>query len=471
MFDQSFSAENFMTIFHEENRKGNIAFDSMPDAYRVIVGEIKGLQDRANIIIRKKKKDRTVDEVQELEDIRLLIKEKQKDREQELFDEMYSYSEKVNMNSFSFPITSYVKDGKQIFTISNTSWEYFYALKNLQRTIRGLFGVKQDSRHSIMSNMRLLLNTSRPFYLIRTDVENFFESIRQDLLFDRIHSNNLINNKTKGLIKAIIDEFNNKKDPSKFAQGCGVPRGIGISSYLSEIYMREIDQNIRSREEVVFYARYVDDIVIVLAGLPNNLNLSKYYRDLTEYFLKFGLKLKKASDPDKCKLIDYYGHASNESFKYLGYKVSLSKPKSIEAKFSMSDVKVSRIKGRIDAAFKRFENISAISLKQAEKDLIDSLNLISGNYRLNKSKATVKAGLFFGSDLLTDFSDLADLTNYLHQKQLNVYPEVLKGSQARDKYIDKVKRKIREIDFTKRWTDKVMFKFSSQRLNEISSWL
>ena len=52
-----------MTIFHEENRKGNIAFDSMPDAYRVIVGEIKGLQDRANIIIRKKKKDRTVDEV------------------------------------------------------------------------------------------------------------------------------------------------------------------------------------------------------------------------------------------------------------------------------------------------------------------------------------------------------------------------------------------------------------------------
>ena len=43
MFDQSFSAENFMTIFHEENRKGNIAFDSMPDAYRVIVGEIKGL--------------------------------------------------------------------------------------------------------------------------------------------------------------------------------------------------------------------------------------------------------------------------------------------------------------------------------------------------------------------------------------------------------------------------------------------
>ena len=90
---------------------------------------------------------------------------------------------------------------------------------------------------------------------------------------------------------------------------------------------------------------------------------------------------------------------------------------------------------------------------------------------MNKSKATVKAGLFFGSDLLTDFTDLSELTEYLHQKQLILYPEVLKGSQARDKYIDKIKRKIMGIDFTKRWTNKVMFKFSSQRLNEMSSWL
>ena len=470
MFDQSFSAENYMTIFHEENRKGNIVFDNMPDAYRAIVGEIKGLQDRANVITRKKKKDRTGEEIQELEDLRLLIKEKQNDREQELYDEMYSYAEKVNVNNFSFPITFYVKDDKQIFTV-NDSWENFYALKNLQRILRGLFDVKQDSRHSIMSNLRLLLNTSRPFYLIRTDVENFFESIPQDRLYNRIHSNNLINNKTKGLIKAILNEFNSQKDPTKFEHGCGVPRGIGISSYLSEIYMREIDQNIKSREEVVFYARYVDDIVIVLAGLPNNQKLTQYYKGLADYFMGYGLKLKKVSDPDKCKLIDYYNHSRNESVKYLGYTISLSKPRSIVAKFGMSDVKVSRIKGRIDAAFMRFENISAISLKQAERDLIDSLNLISGNYRLNKSKATVKAGLFFGSDLLTDFTDLSELTEYLHQKQLILYPEVLKGSQARDKYIDKIKRKIMGIDFTKRWTNKVMFKFSSQRLNEISSWL
>lgn len=74
----------------------------------------------------------------------MLIKEKQKDREQELYDEMYFYAEKVNVNDFSFPITFYVKDDKQIFTV-NDSWENFYALKNIQRTLRGLFDVKQDT--------------------------------------------------------------------------------------------------------------------------------------------------------------------------------------------------------------------------------------------------------------------------------------------------------------------------------------
>ena len=38
MFDQSFSAENYLSIFHEENRKGHIAFDDMPGLCGNLVG-------------------------------------------------------------------------------------------------------------------------------------------------------------------------------------------------------------------------------------------------------------------------------------------------------------------------------------------------------------------------------------------------------------------------------------------------
>ena len=55
MFDQSFSAENYLTIFQEENRKGHIAFDTMPEPYRDIVVEIKEKKSAANEIQKRKR--------------------------------------------------------------------------------------------------------------------------------------------------------------------------------------------------------------------------------------------------------------------------------------------------------------------------------------------------------------------------------------------------------------------------------
>jgi hypothetical protein len=137
----------------------------------------------------------------------------------------------------------------------------------------------------------------------------------------------------------------------------------------------------------------------------------------------------------------------------------------------MPSEKFDRIMKKIDAAFIHFENLSTVNLKKAELDLLDSLNLISGNYRLTKSKAMVKAGLYYGSDLLTTFDDLINLTTYLHSKSVNPYSEVLKDSPSRNKYISKIKRKIIAINFKERWHNKTMFKFNSERLKEISSWL
>ena len=46
MFDQSFSVENYLSIFHEENRKGHIAFDDMPEPYRDIVVKMKMMKSK-----------------------------------------------------------------------------------------------------------------------------------------------------------------------------------------------------------------------------------------------------------------------------------------------------------------------------------------------------------------------------------------------------------------------------------------
>lgn len=473
MFDQSFSAENYLSIFQEENRKGHIAFDDMPDLYRNIVMEMKAMRSRVNEITKKKKSDRTENEISELEILKLSIKAKQADRDNELYKELNEYAQIANNKKFTFSISNYIEDDKQIFKIDTSKWENFYAMKNLQRTLNGLFNVKQANKHQIMSNVKLLLNTTTPFYLIRTDITGFFESIPQQPLLDKINANNLVNNKTKGMIKGVLSEYNKQKDLNKIKADCGVPRGIGISSYLSEIYMHDIDQRIRNRENVVFYARYVDDILIVLAGLPNGQSISGYYKELIKLFQNYGLEIKKNNPvEDKCNLIDFYNSTRISQFTYLGYKITISKPKSeINVEFGMSDKKIEKIKHKIDAAFAHFERISAINLKQAKKDLLDSLNLISGNYRLTKSKERVKTGLFFGSDLLTDYNDLDYLTSYLSSKEIAPYSEVLKRSPDRAKYINSIKKKVDEINFQQRWHDQVMYKFSTQRISEISEWL
>lgn len=56
-------------------------------------------------------------------------------------------------------------------------------------------------------------------------------------------------------------------------------------------------------------------------------------------------------------------------------------------------------------------------------------------------------------------------------KQITPYSNVLSGANDRQKYIASIQRKIGKIDFKQRWLDHVMFKFSPQRLAEISNWL
>ena len=101
---------------------------------------------------------------------------------------------------------------------------------------------------------------------------------------------------------------------------CGIPRGIGISSLLSEIYMRDIDNHIKKRSEVIFYVRYVDDIFMLIAELPKGQDIITYYNNLINEFKNKGLDLQP-EDSEKCSLFSCT-EFKEPSFDitYLGYK-------------------------------------------------------------------------------------------------------------------------------------------------------
>ena len=77
-----------------------------------------------------------------------------------------------------------------------------------------------------------------------------------------INDNQLLSPKSKTLIKSLLYSYNEITNQLGLAkeERRGIPRGAGISAYLAELFMREIDNKIKRANNVSYYARYVDDI-------------------------------------------------------------------------------------------------------------------------------------------------------------------------------------------------------------------
>jgi hypothetical protein len=70
--------------------------------------------------------------------------------------------------------------------------EYFFALKQIQYNFRKLYKVKQANRFAIVSQIKGLLDDNFPKYVIRTDIQEFYESIPHDILLQKLNEENLL---------------------------------------------------------------------------------------------------------------------------------------------------------------------------------------------------------------------------------------------------------------------------------------
>ena len=475
MFDQSFSAKNIEVVFNTENRKGNIDYSRMPQAYIDLVADIRALRAEMADINRKKKGEREDQDKAAYELNKKLIDQLQKEKQEVLQSSFETLEQQINNHRFSFTVNVSEYGGKQYFSINTEIWAQFYAMKILQRNLVHLFNVEMVNRHSVMTNLKLLLNTQTPLYIIRTDISGFFESIPQERLLRLIDRNSLLGTKSKGMVKKVLKEYEKIKDTGRVPAGLGVPRGIAISSPLSEIYMDRLDKVIRDRREVVFYARYVDDIFIILSSLGDAQNLKDYYQGLTDLFSRYGLTLQPDGSA-KCKLTYKFskdsGGTLNEDFTYLGYHLYLEKKKNeLRTTFGLSDHRKQTLKERIDHCFDHFADLVKVKPTQARHDLMDGLNIISGNIRLSKAKSGVKVGFFYNNNLLDKEDDFTEIQDYLNAKVLVIPANLLGGGTDKTKYENHLTSCLQRINFKDRWEKRKMFDIGVERLKSIERWL
>lgn len=446
MLDQSFSFKNFRIILDVVNRKGiyiedkdffmsSDIFKDSRDKSIEIVDTNKKIRNEYNRV--KVKKNKTQADYQKYNELKEEKKVKKTEREVLLENALLKLSKKANQKDYEIKIKKgQIKFGSQLYTTENKP-EHFFVLKQLQRNIYKTFKVKQSERRSIISQLKLLLDDKFPKILIRTDIKKFYESIPHDKLLSKIYGNSLLSYPSKKIIKDILNQYWNiqvsdgiKNDSDNRV---GIPRGIGISAYLSELYMRDFDKKIASTPNVTYYARYVDDIIIIIT--PNNRDeLKKTRAYLNEIKSIVAQSINLEVNSDKTFAIDLRKRHSERKtskkyeFTYLGYKfvIRYKKEKDDKSKdviklepleMLMSEDKVLKYKQKIDLAFDDFQQKKIQYVGKENKTnrlLIRRIKFLANNSQLVRRKSNVFVGIFFSNEYLTPpYPNLIELDTHL----------------------------------------------------------
>lgn len=446
---QSFNVENFIKIYYDENRKGDYLDGRFSEfsALKEIGQEIKQInQNFRNKVYLTETEKETANQKEELLKIKF----------DKLGEVLLEVEEKIDKKNYLISMITKSIKGKTAYTLDRSNIETFFLFKQIQKNIQHSFKVKQADRNEIVSQVVNMLDNGFPKYIIRTDIKSFYESIPHDKLKKVINRNHILSPLSKKVINEILRLYQSITGHDK-----GIPRGIGISAYLAELYMRDFDNDIKNLENITYYARYVDDIITVFT--PNNKYDSTNYLNLIdEKITRYGLA--RNTDISKNKLTDMRQNSINFNFNFLGYKIDFSPNK---LKIEISDNKEQRYKNKINLAIDDYNTSSKYDERNARKLLIKRLRYLTGNIRLLGVKKDILIGIYFSNQQITEQTKLQELDNYLTSVAIdtNLQPY----SRLNLANGDKLRIKLKSFKFVDGFKEKKFYKFSKNELEEILS--
>ncbi|WP_291060423.1 MULTISPECIES: antiviral reverse transcriptase Drt3a [unclassified Empedobacter] len=421
MLDQSFSSKSFQEIFDKENRKGINVEEKYKDDFvdsLAKVGELKNLRkqiqqerdfDRKKILYADKKR----------------LKKERDTIITEVLDEV---TDGINNHIINLVLGG--NYGGQSYMFEHNIQNFFIS-KKIQDNINRTYNVKQSSRYAILSELLNLLEDNFPKYVIRTDIKSFYESIPQKKLLDKINNDYLLSIKTKKFISQIFTSYNNLTGQTNPETAKGVPRGVGISAYLSELFMRSIDNKIRELDDLVYFARYVDDIIAIFIPKSKNIDstqLTDYKTKLTDLITSEGLALniKKTDEYNLLEGIFNLRFNDNQpnyvpkTIQYLGYEIGSiiryknnGKVDKQDLTTRLSENKINKYFDKIKLSFQHFEKKKKHNRKNAFKLLSARINYLTSNTKLRNNKDKVFVGIYYSNPFLNSDTSLEKLQTRL----------------------------------------------------------
>lgn len=428
MLDQSFSSENFKKLIIIENRRGSYLVGEFFPEIAEIDFQIQEVTKDRNVL-----RTRKLFEIDKIEQKEVLNAELEKlvIRREDLLDEkLLEITKRIDHPDFRIGISiDNTILTKPVFKVERKI-ENILTLKQLQYNFRKLYKVKQSNRYSVVNHIKNILDDGFPKIILKTDLKDFYESIPHDQLLQKLNDENLLTQSSRRLISQILKEYKTIAHSNK-----GVPRGVGISAYLVELYMRGVDSKISEMPNVVYYGRYVDDIIIVY--LPSqSYSAVKYIDTIKDIFLADGLTMNEESG--KTKIVDLTDRKINVNyeFDYLGYKFRSGyvTGKHVDLTVLLSSKKIDRYKDRINKAISIYESLRGRNEKNARRVLVKRLRFMTSNFRLMNNKKYILSGVYYSNSLLSEVTDLRNLDVHLAARLSSLPLPVLVISRLINKY-------------------------------------
>lgn len=325
--------------------------------------------------------------------------------ESDYISKLSQISKTINDEHFNFhSVSNFIYKNRVVYRTNSP--EEFYILRKIADNIKRIYKIKFSNKDEIVSQVINILSDTSSYNIIRLDVKDFFESICFHSLLIKIEDDNILSNASLNYLKKL-----KKLLPPNFN---GLPRGLSISSVLSELYMEDIDEKIRSTPGIYFYARYVDDIIIISHNKNHDID---HFRKI---FIAKDLDLNKKSSYLKISPINTNSKVLN--FTFLGYiyhiHPSINEYGDRKLSIDMSSKKIKKIKSRIISTILSFPKDYNHTL------LINRIKFLSGNYLVridtnykqlfsDDDSAALKGGIYYNNKFITTTESLSEINIFI----------------------------------------------------------
>lgn len=445
--DQSFSPKNLKTIWDLEARRGRERLNLYPELRRAY-DVARDARHRA----RAHRRGTIAYIGPHKKSPEIVAKKKRRKAEKVLSRSLSTTSanliESIEDDSFtwSLGVGPILGKNRRIYTISDQP-ERFFADKHLQRVISSILQRHPTGRQSVVAGLIKTLDNNLPKVVIRTDVENFYESVDHRRLRDILSATDM-SPSCQRLVAKLLDEM-----ATLTGKEVGLPVGVGVSAKLAELYIAQADRALRDAPGTLYFARYVDDIILVRgqekAGTITPANIVAGIEvELDRLLLRL--------NASKTMSIELTNN-SLKKFEFLGYEIEYKGKQGMVVRLTKD--RYATIRKRIDKTFSAWDKAHAGNHGRRSL-LLDRLRLLTGNTRLSHNKRNAMVGIYFSNPHLTDVTTLATLDTYLsHRASLSTFPPDLK-------------KRIEALSFQKGFADRILYRWPVQRMQRLKgAWL